>query len=231
MIPLLAAWVLLNKPSKGWRLIVAVSLPTVLLCIHDVWAYGEWHFLHMIAFQQEQQSWASFVHKLCALSSMLVLGCGVVPRLGIGHRWAWKLLTACILLTVTLSYGFALDMSLLAWLSVPLGFFALARFVHEASDAKRFWVVCWLIGGLFFLLSLRFAATRYWLPFVVPYWLWMHEEKWLKYWTIIMAIVSIHLAWDDAQLAKGQHHLARKVVQVCKEQYGDETGYFAGHWG
>tara|TARA_B100001093_G_scaffold447150_1_gene451890 strand:- start:25 stop:1572 length:1548 start_codon:yes stop_codon:yes gene_type:complete len=231
MIPLLTAWVVLNKPSKGWRLIVAVSLPTILLCIHDVWAYGEWHFLHMIAFQQEQQSWTSFVHKLCALSSMLVLGCGVVPRLRRDHRWAWPLLTACILLTVTLSYGFALDMSLLAWLSVPLGFFVVARFVQEAIDAKRFWVVCWLMGGLFFLLSLRFAATRYWLPFVGPYWLWMHEDKWLKYWTLIMAIVSIHLAWDDAQLAKSQHHLARKVVQICKEQYGDETGYFAGHWG
>jgi hypothetical protein len=87
------------------------------------------------------------------------------------------------------------------------------------------------MGGLFFLLSLRFAATRYWLPFVGPYWLWMHEDKWLKYWTLIMAIVSIHLAWDDAQLAKSQHHLARKVVQICKEQYGDEAGYFAGHWG
>ena len=231
MIPLLTAWVFLNKPPKGWRLIIAVSIPTLLLCVHDIWAYGEWHFLHMIAFQQEQHSWTAVAHKLCALSSMLVLGCGVVPGFDKSHKAVLKILVPCIVITATISYGFDLEMSLLAWVSIPIGFFTVVSFVREAIGANRYWVLCWLVGGLIFLLSLRFAATRYWLPFVGPYWLWMHESKWLKYWTLVMGIVSIHLAWDDAQLAKAQHQLAHQVVQICDTQYGETTGYFSGHWG
>lgn len=230
MIPLLTAWVLLNNPPKGWRLIIAVSIPTLLLCMHDIWAYGQWHFVHMIAFQQEQQSWSAMAHKLCAVSSMLVLGCGVIPSFHREHRVLWLAILS-VILTALLVYSFDLEMSFLAWISVPLGFFAVVTFVCDAVVEKRYWVVCWLLGGLVFLLSLRFAATRYWLPFVGAYWLWMHEAKWLKYWTITMAIVSTHLAWDDAQLAGAQHDLAKQVIQICKEQYGDEKGYFAGHWG
>ena len=230
MIPLLVAWVWFTKPKNGWQLIVGVSAPTILLCVHDIWAYGEWHFIHMIAFQQEQQSWSAIAHKLCAVSSMLVLGCGVMPSFHRDRRAIWWAISS-VILTVVLVYSFDLVMSPLAWVSVPLGFFAVVTFVYDAMVEKRIWVMCWLMGGLVFLLSLRFAATRYWLPFVGAYWLWMHGEKWLKYWTITMAIISIHLVWDDAQLARAQNDLARQVIQICKEQYGEKIGYFAGHWG
>ena len=47
----------------------------------------------------------------------------------------------------------------------------------------------------------------------------------------LMAVVSVHLVWDDAQLANSQHDLAKQTVALCQSQYGEETGYFAGHWG
>ena len=80
-------------------------------------------FWHMIAFQQEQQSWSAIAHKFCALSSMLVLGGAVMPsfqrRLSFVVGW----IVSSVVLTVVLSYTFDLEMSLLAWISVPLGFF------------------------------------------------------------------------------------------------------------
>ena len=57
----------------------------------------------------------------------------------------------------------------------------------------------------------------------------MNKPK--KYWLGLMAVISVHLVWDDAQLARAQHQLAKQVVQICKSQYGDDKGYFAGHWG
>ena len=44
-------------------------------------------------------------------------------------------------------------------------------------------------------------------------------------------VMSIHLVWDDAQLARAHHRLAKQTVAHCQSQYGDKIGYFAGHWG
>ena len=122
-------------------------------------------------------------------------------------------------------------MGALAWVSVPLGFFCFVSFVVDSVSTKRFWIVCWLLGGVVFLVSFCFAATRCWLPFIVPYWLLMRMNKPKKYWLGLMAVVSVHLVWDDAQLARAQHQLAKQTVDYCKSQYGDQGGYFAGHWG
>ena len=140
-------------------------------------------------------------------------------------------LLICVLLTGLMSYALNVEMSVLAWFSVPLGFFCVASFMYDAVSTKRFWILCWLLGGFIFLVSLRFAATRYWLPFIVPYWLLMRIDKPIKYWVGLMGVISIHLVWDDAQLARAQHQLAKQAVAHCQSQYGEQTGYFAGHWG
>ena len=117
MIPLLMAWVWFNRPTNGWKMLVAVGLPTICLGIHDIWVYGEWHFWHMIDFQQEQQSWDAIIHKLCALSSMLVLGGAVIPNVRRLSSFVWMGGTVCVLLTVLLSYALNLEMNVLALLS------------------------------------------------------------------------------------------------------------------
>ena len=150
MIPLLTAWVWLNRPTNGWKMLFAVSLPTLFLFMHDIWVYGEWHFWHMIDFQQEQQSWNAMIHKLCALSSMLVLGGAVVPNLQRRLSFVVGGLFVCLLLTGLLSYTWKLEMGALAWVSVPLGFFCFVSFVVDSVSTKRFWIVCWLLGGVVF---------------------------------------------------------------------------------
>ena len=231
MIPLLMAWVWFRKPTEGWKLLLAVCLPTILLYVHDMWVYGQWHFWHMLSFQQEQQSWSAIVHKLCALSSMLVLGGGILPNFRRRSGFVWGGLSLCVLMTGLLSASLTLEMSILAWFSVPLGFFCIGSFIYDSVKSRQFWLMCWLVGGFAFLLGLRFAATRYWLPFIVPYWLLMHSDKSKRYWVAIMGVISMHLAWDDAKLAQSQHNLAKQTVALCQTQYGERTGYFAGHWG
>ena len=230
MIPLLIAYILLRRPQNWLPLLLGVSLPTVLLCVHDIAAYGKWHFWHMIAFQQEQQSWSALVHKLCAFSSMLVLGCAVIPDFKGSLKRIATLGCGAILLTGVLVKQADLQMNGLSWMSVPVGIFVVGNLFFETVRSRRYWWACWVLGGCIFLLSLRFAATRYWVPFVFPYWFLMGTPKWLKYFTPIIGLVSLHLVWDDAQLARAQYSLAQQVVQICEEEYG-ETGYFAGHWG
>ncbi len=233
MIPLLGMWLLLFRPKKIWWLLLSVSSPTLLLMLHDLAAYDQWHFWHMIAFQQAQHTWDGVLHKLFAFSSMLVLGCGVVPRISITH---WLSVAAVSVVTVLGVHWLSLQMTWLGWLSVPLGLILIGQLVYAMWGDRRIWMFCWLVGGLVFLLSLRFAATRYWLPFVLPVWLYSYRRLNLQDWTMKvycggLAVVSLHLVYDDAQFARSQHQLAKQVQDGCQDRYGDKTGYFAGHWG
>lgn len=230
MIPLLAAYIVFQRSNRWLVLLFGVSLPTVLLCMHDIFVYGQWHFWHMISFQQEQQSWSAVVHKLCALSSMLVLGCWTIPDFQGSKKRILILGCVAILLTGVLSQQAELSMNALAWVSVPAGIFVVSNLLFEVIRTRRYWWACWIIGGCVFLLSLRFAATRYWVPFVFPYWFLLGVPAWTRYFIPIAGLISLHLVWDDAQLAKAQHRLAHGVVELCEREYG-EAGYFAGHWG
>ena len=156
----------------------------------------------------------AIVHKLCALSSMLVLGGAVVPNRRRQLSLVVGGLFGCLLLTGLLSYALKLEMSVLAWLSVPLGFFCVASFIYDSLSTKRFWIFCWLLGRIVFLVSLRFAATRYWLPFYCSVLAFDAYKQTEKYWVGLMAVVSIHLVWDDAQLARAQHQLAKQTIVI-----------------
>ncbi len=228
MIPLLIAWVLLQRPNKGGQAIVGVLVPTILLCIHDLWVYQSWHFWQMIAFQQAQGSWYALGHKGLSFISMLVLGLGVIPSLEV--RWVWVI--GSVVATTILVYCLDIPMNHLGWISVPLGMLLIRQVLVDYWVRKQLWVLCWIVGGLVFLCSLRFAATRYWMPFVLPYLvLWNPVRTWHYAWMLCLGFISVHLVWDDAQLAQKQHQLVEQVQSYCQEKYHQSTGYFAGHWG
>ena len=233
MIPLLGMWVFVHRPKNGWMLILSVLSPAFLLMLHDLAVYEQWHFWHMIAFQQATHTWEEVFYKLFAFSSMLVLGCGVVPKVS---KRNWRPVSASALFTILVVSQLSLQMTWLGWLSVILGMVLSAQLIHTMWRERSVWMLCWFVGGVVFLLGLRFAATRYWLPFVLPAWLYAHRQLNMQRWTMkaycgVLLIVSIHLVYDDAQLAHSQHKLAEQVQTACLEQYGDSVGYFAGHWG
>lgn len=231
MIPLLVVWILQHRPFERWKMMLAVCLPSVFLCIHDLWVYGEWHFWHMIEFQQAQQSSFTLVHKGLAFSSMLFLGAGVVPLFDRSIKVILLELVTILILVLSLTVVFSVPMNGLAWIAVPFGMYTILSMIRHCFRSRQYWMLCWLLGGIVFLLNLRFAATRYWLPFVLPYWCLSNPNRWFRFWIGIMGVISAHLVWDDAQLARSQHQLALEVTEVCTEVFGDTHGYFAGHWG
>ena len=227
MIPLLIFWVLWHRPNKGVSSILACMFPTVLLMIHDVIVYGEWHFLHMISFQQEQQSWNSGLHKLGALLAMLGGGFAIpwgkfnslrevrnvgIISLGLLGMLYWVLQDISIWSGVWIWFG-----GVLLFQAMVLGF-----------RRQKWWLLLWILGGVVFLLSLRFAATRYWGPFVIPILLLLGKDVVVsRWWMVGWSLISVHVAWDDAQLAKAHEVLAEQVNEQCDL----EQKYFAGHWG
>ena len=231
MIPLVLGWIILHRPKNGWWGLLGVCIPTVFLYMHDVMVYEEWHFLHMISFQQDDQSISTMIHKVLAMFSMLVLGVGAIPRWSKPKRKGVMLLCALIT-TLVLSRVAALDLTLLACTSVSIGIVVFWTVCETLWSQKKWWMLCWVVGGVFFLLNLRFAATRYWLPFALPYWLmWNPRLSGSKMWCWVLGFLSLHLVWDDAQLAKSQYTLAEEVTAHCFDEYQTDKGYFAGHWG
>ena len=82
----------------------------------------------------------------------------------------------------------------------------------------------WLLGGIAFLLALRFAAGRYWIPFIFPILLCLdRQHRHVKVAISLSAILSLLLAWDDRGLANSHHQLSRLLPE--------EKGLYAGHWG
>jgi len=233
MIPLVLGWVIFHKPKGGWWSVLGVCIPTVLLYIHDIMVYEEWHFLHMISFQQDHQSINTVVHKGLATFSMLVLGVGAMPRWSKSkYKMAGVLLLCALLATFVLSKAINIQLTFLAWSSVSIGVVVFWTVCERLWSRKQWWMLCWILGGMIFLLNLRFAATRYWLPFALPYWvMWSPRLSWGKVWCVCLGVVSVHLVWDDAQLAHSQHRLSEQVTTYCLEEYNAESGYFAGHWG
>ena len=227
MIPLLWMWLWIVRP-KGWQLsIVAVCIPTLFLVLHDLQVYGQWHFLHMIQFQQAQQSWSAVTHKGMAFGSMVFLGAGVIPTV---KQRDMLVLGVVVLSIVGLVYYFEFSLSLLAWISVPIGVYSIVIGGRRAWNSRQWWLFFWIVGGALFLLNLRFAATRYWIPFALPLFVVWGERKVASGWRLLFAVLSVHLVWDDAQLAKSQQELAKRSVAYCMEKFG-ERGLFAGHWG
>ena len=225
MVPLV---VLLGLQRGRLRESLLVAVPAALLFLHDLHAYGQIHMLAMVGFQGASNTrWLVF-HKLVAALAMLGGACllPVLPwRLG-----ALPFAAAGALLGAAASYysgHTALQFATTVLFSAAGGL-ALGSFRLRSPDDR--FLAIWLAGGLAFLLTLLFMATRYWLPFMPAAVLaaLRRNPSDLRFGVAVGlgALLSLALAHDDDGFARGYRDAAREITARAGEK-----GLFAGHWG
>jgi hypothetical protein len=225
LIPLVIAWPLLHRDVRGAaRCGLAAALPIALLTLHDLHAYGQPHLLAMVGFQGVSDTPGAVVAKLVAALGALG-GAAVLPVLCWGRP-----LRAGIGFVAGAAAGAAMGQSGLPLVSSMLAVGAGGAVLGAAlrrEDVRSVWLACWLVGGLLFLLKLRFAAARYWLPFFAPALLLLLRDapvRLVRVAVVFTPVLSLLLALDDLELARAQRAAADRVIAMG-------TGLFVGHWG
>lgn len=232
LIPVVALWPWLQGERRAALKLGAVAaLPAAGLFAHDLLAYGDSHLLAMVGFQSVSGTPRDLFRKGAALVAMLG-GAGVLPilaaasprRAGLGAAAGLGLGLAAV--WVSAQQGGAALGTLLA---CSAGGASLGGALKGRDPIDRF-LVSWAALGLVFLLSLRFAATRYWLPFLPPLVLLPLRRAGpglVRAAVAATLLLAALLARDDRRLALAQQALAARVLEAA----GGETGLFAGHWG
>ena len=225
LIPLVVAWPLLHRDVRSaLRCGLAASLPITLLLLHDLHAYGQPHLLAMVGFQGVSDTPDDVLRKLVAglgalggAAALPVLCLAKPGRAGIGF-------------VAGAGLGLMMGQSGLPMVGTMLAVGAGGAVIGAAlrrEDLYRVWLVCWLLGGLIFLLKLRFTAARYWLPFFAPAVLLLLRDapaRLIRVAVVLTPALSVLLAIDDLELARAQQRAAARIIR-------EGTGLFAGHWG
>jgi hypothetical protein len=213
----------------GWqrkRLVhsLAVFAAPIALALHDLHAYGQIHLVAMTGFQSVSNTPRLVARKGLAALAMLG-GAGAIPVLARGRSGV----TGAALGAVA-GVG-------AAWLSDQgLGPAAMTIAACAAGGAalsgtrlrtrEDVLLACWAWGGVVFLLTLRFTAARYWLPFLPGVALALLRGASAKrMWAAagLQAGLALLLSIDDAKLARAHADAAAWA--------GPGPGTFAGHWG
>lgn len=212
---------------RRWRHAVWVALPLALLVLHDLHAYGQVHLVAMGSFQSVANTPWDVARKGVAAVAMLG-GVGVLPVLSARARGG---IGAVVGAMVGLAAGWAsgLDDTALVMTTLSVAAGAMGLVSLRFRDPKDQFLALWALGGLVFLLSLRFTAARYWLPFVAAPVLAaarLHDGPGVRLLAAAVAanmLIAFGISWDDRNLARAQQELADWV--------GPGPGTFAGHWG
>jgi hypothetical protein len=221
VIPLILGWSLLfGYFREGIKLSFVACVPFLMLTCHDIWAYGQSHFLQMIVFQSSESSplLPKMISLLAMLSGAVVLPMGSTVR------------KSLVLLMMSFGIGFALfpyvhHIMDVFWVST--GAFLFLNTVRYKGK-KELALSLWVVGGMLFLSQLRFAAARYWLPFFFPVLLAIIHGKKFRVKMIMLcmtSILSIFLMIDDYRFACAHRDAALRILQKST------SGSFAGHWG
>jgi len=100
--------------------------------------------------------------------------------------------------------------------------------VLRLQNEEDGFLFCWAVGGLVFLLALRFTASRYWLPFLPAIALaalrTQPSQRSLFATVFAGSLLSLGLSIDENAMAQAQQAAARAVASKG-------TGSFSGHWG
>jgi hypothetical protein len=236
LIPVAALWgYLAGERRDALTLGLAALAPFALLAGHDMLAYGEVHFVAMMDFQGVSGGPRDVLRKL--LAAMGAFGGAALLPILCWRRPGGALLGAFAgvglgLVAAGLSghEGLALGATVLA---IGAGGASLGGGVWTAireRDRETVWLLVWGLGGLVFLLGLRFTAARYWVPFLAPWVLLTLRGAGPR---LVRAAVgatvslSLLLAMSDLRLSRAQHSLALRVLALTE----GEPGLVAGHWG
>ncbi|HJN74151.1 MAG TPA: hypothetical protein QGF58_09490 [Myxococcota bacterium] len=223
LIPLLllAGWQRKRIPHA-----LASALPIGLLVLHDLHAYGQVHVFAMGSFQSVGGGPFQVFRKGVAALAMLG-GVGLLPILSArrgGGRFGGLVGAAVGIPAAILSEqsGVGFLMTVLCAIAGGMALFALR---WRRPDDRL--LACWALGGLLFLLALRFTAARYWLPFVAAPVLAAARfglgDRLLGAAVGANLVLALTLSWDDMNLADAHLEAAQRV--------GEGPGTFAGHWG
>ena len=201
-------------------------LPLGLLLLHDWQAYGELHLLAMSEFQAVSNVPEAVFLKGAALLAMLG-GVGLMPLFSWSKRAPWGLgIGAFFGALASVFCGMGLLSTLAVILFCSSGALAFTRLGFSSKDDLL--VSAWAIGGALFLLSLRFAAARYWLPFLPAFVLAAlrvaPSSRRLSLGLGLSVLLALGLSVDDRAFARAQRLAAEQV-----QRYGE--GSFSGHWG
>ncbi len=247
LLPLLLLYPLLRS-RRPWAAVVG-TVPLVLLMLHDLHAYGQLHLLAMTGFQSTASTGSETFRKLVAALAMMG-GVGLLPVLAImGRRAAVVGAALGGLLGVNGALLSQLPLAAALWtaiLAAAGGAVMAGPFVgswKSASSerrAERLFLAAWALGGLVFLLGLRFTAARYWLPFlpaVCLAWLALRPSRRLLTAAVALQVaVALGVAVDDLAMARVGPEAARladleaRQCAQCGEPFEPER-VFAGHWG
>ncbi len=232
MVPLVVAWALLQRDRRAavsWGL--AAAVPTLGLWVHDLAAYGSVHFVAMMDFQDMDGGLRGSFRKLAAAVAMLggalvlpVL-CWVRPRLAWGGAVGGAALGGLAVWVSALQGGPAV----MTVLACAAGGASLVGALDPRHRHGAF-AALWMLGGLVFLVKLRFTAARYWLPFMAPAVLVplaTASPRLVRVALVLTPLLALGLASADARLAHAQDALAAKVIAQVPQ--GDRR--VAGHWG
>jgi len=232
--PLLLLYALLRRKAP-WPALCGF-LPVALLLLHDLHAYGQLHLLAMGGFQSTAGSGRELFRKLAAALAALG-GAGLAPLLCLAGGRATRLrAVAGALVGLGAAVISGLDPAAGAWTVACCAAGAAllaAPFEPGGTRAERFFLGAWALGGLVFLLGLRFAAARYWLPFLPApalAWLRLKPARGLVAAAAGMQIaLALGLAVDEQAQARAQHEAAQDAIRAAGALPGERR--FAGHWG
>ena len=220
---------LLTKNRREQLILLGfATFPIGVLMVHDWFAYGQIHLHAMTAFQAVSNSAGELAHK--AIASVAALGgVAALPILCWHHKKTS--LMGCIL-GALMGYLAAVSTGQTDFATVGTVFFtaaggsALSVVLHTKDATDRF-LLAWLAIGGVFLLTLRFSASRYWIPFFTPVVLLALRNAPRHLVRIACALtlmVSAGVAIDDMDLAVTHHRVASRANTM-------KPGHFAGHWG
>ncbi len=223
LVPLL---LLLGWQRGRLQAALAVLIPISLLALHDLAAYGELHLFSMVGFQSVSDTPRDLFRKGVASLAMLG-GVGILPFMARGRSGLIGALAGASLGIV----GGLISEQSGSVLGVTIAFAAAggaSLSVLRLRSEEDGFLFCWAVGGLAFLLALRFTASRYWLPFLPAIALaalrTQPPRAGLFATVLLGSLLSLGLSIDDHAMARGQQAAAQAVALRG-------TGSFSGHWG
>jgi len=244
LIPLLLLYPLLRR-RPPWAALAGLA-PIALLLLHDLHAYGQLHIVAMGSFQSTSTSGWELYRKLVAALAMLGAA-GVLPVLALRGRWRALIpALAGAVLGLVAAQASGLSFGAAAWAAACTGAGAavlIGPLLLRGDDepaADRLFLAAWALGGLLFLLALRFTAARYWLPFlpaVALAWLRLRPGRgWVLAAVAAQVVLGLGLAVDDFAMARaGQQAAAWADTEALAclqcESREDRRRVYAGHWG
>jgi hypothetical protein len=217
VLPLLPLFAWLHR-RPVWSALPAL-LPIAALMAHDLHAYGATHLFAMGSFQATANTPVDWGHK--AVASLCMLGGAAALPV---YRWDRPAFVAAFL-------G-ALVASPWGWTGALFGALGGAALrpvlglrwpLEERPQADQLFLATWAVLAPAFLLTLRFAATRYWLPFL-PAVLLAFPAHWPRWMVAVPFGLGSMLAIEDNLHARADAELAERAASVG-------TGGFVGHWG